>query len=142
MRFYPSAGARYPLEIYLIVNSVGNLGRGLYHYNLKKNNLEVLLLKDLSGFVRENIGDDVLSKAAFYVLITAVLDRSRIKYGERGYRFALIEAGHLGQNFYLVSNSLGLKCCAIGGFVDEAFNKLLDLEGQNEKVFYILAFGR
>ncbi len=64
-----------------------------------------------------------------------------IKYKERGYRYILFEAGHLGQNIYLVSKALGLKCCAIGGFDDDKFHELLDIDGDNEAVLYAFAMG-
>lgn len=142
LRAYPSAGARYPLEVYLIASRVDGLESGLYHYNIKEHSLEVLRREDLSNFVSGNTGQSFTSKAAFIIIISAVLDRTRIKYQERGYRFVFLDAGHLGQNFYLVSEGLGLKCCAIGGFVDEEFNKLLDLQDQGEKVIYLFAFGK
>ena len=73
--------------------------------------------------------------------MSAVLYRTRIKYEERGYRFILMECGHIAQNLYLISEAMKLKCCSIGGFVDEKFNNLLDLQGQSEKTMYLVAIG-
>jgi SagB-type dehydrogenase family enzyme len=82
---------------------------------------------------------DFISETGALMLISAVLSRTTVKYGHRGYRFALIEAGHIGQNIYLLSEKKNLGCCALGGFLDDKLNELLDLE--NEPVIYALALG-
>ncbi|OGJ54835.1 hypothetical protein A2880_02980 [Candidatus Peribacteria bacterium RIFCSPHIGHO2_01_FULL_49_38] len=74
------------------------------------------------------------------VIITAVFSRTINKYGDRGYRNILIEAGHVGQNLYLVSESLGLKCTAIAGTKDEEIERFLDIDGVTESVVYALLF--
>jgi SagB-type dehydrogenase family enzyme len=137
-RFYPSAGARYPLEVYLI-NLQTPLPRGLYHYYLKNNSLEELF-KFKKFDYKEYFNQQWLGRSSFIVIITSVFRRNTIKYGNRGYRHILIEAGHLGQNFYLGAASLNLYCCAIGGFVDDKLNKFLDIDGVEESVVYVLVF--
>lgn len=141
-RVYPSAGARYPSEVYLAVFNSNDLANGLYHYNVKIHTLELLLKRNLKKKLIEIIGQKWIEKASVIVIITSVLGRSEIKYKNRAYRFCLIEAGHLGQNIYLVSTALNLKCCAIGGFVDEDINSLLDFDDNNEFASYILAIGK
>lgn len=139
-RFYPSAGARYPLEVYLIAQNVKNLPRGLYHYYLKNHSLEELLLvKDKNHLFSFN--QSFLSQSSLIIIITAVFDRITVKYGQRGYRHILIEAGHLGQNIYLLSSALCLGCCAIGGYIDDKLNELLDIDGTLESVVYVLTVG-
>ena len=76
------------------------------------------------------------------IIMTAVFDRSQMKYGERGYRYMLIEAGHVGQNFCLTAEALGLKCSALGGTHDEPIERLLDIDGVTESVMYALAIGK
>jgi SagB-type dehydrogenase family enzyme len=142
-RPYPSAGARYPLEIYPIILKAKGINKGLYHYNVKENYLEVLLEKDLTDWVVKNTGDQSWIKESSVVLvITAVLDRTRIKYDERGYRYALIEAGHLGQNISLLATELGLGSCALGGYIDLEVDKLLDIILQKENTLYLIAVGK
>ena len=80
--------------------------------------------------------------AAIGFVMTAVFWRNRNKYGERGYRYVLHEAGHIGQNVYLVSEALGLKCCALGGTRDENLEKFIDIDGVTESVVYALALGK
>lgn len=141
-RFYPSAGARYPLEIYIESNNIESLPKGLYHYNPINHSLDILIKnKNLKTIVTKLTGQDWVSKAQFVIFISAIYERTKNKYGERGYRHILIETGHLGQNIYLVATSLGLKVCAIGGFIDDKINRLIDIDEEYEAVLYTLAVG-
>lgn len=141
LRAYPSAGARYPLEIYLAVNRVESVENGLYHYNVKEHSLELLRKGDFDKMMAKTTDQEWVGKAGVVILISAVLDRTRVKYKDRGYRFILMEAGHLAQNIHLMSEALNLSSCAIGGFIDDELNKLLDLEGTCESVVYLVAVG-
>lgn len=141
-RAYPSAGARFPLETYVVVFNSDNLKPGLYHYNVKSHSLEVLFLSQLQNELENIIGQEWMMKASAIIIITAVLGRTVVKYGDRAYRYVLLESGHLGQNIYLTSEMLNMKCCAIGGFIDTKINVLLDLNPSNEFTTYILAIGK
>lgn len=141
-RAYPSAGARYPSEVYLIVLNLTDLEKGLYHYNVKSHSLELLLKKDLKDYLYRATKQGWIKKAGIVFIITSVLGRSEVKYNNRAYRFCLIETGHVGQNIYLVSMALNIKCCAIGGFIDKDVNSLLDLNDNNEFASYLLAVGK
>lgn len=143
-RAYPSGGARFPLEIYLIILR-GNqeLNEGAYHYNIKEHLLEELLKKEeLKGGICSIIWQDMIFTAPAILVVSAVFERNTMKYKERGYRYILFEAGHLGQNIYLVSTALNLKCCALGGFDDDKFNDFLDIDGKDESVLYSFAVGK
>ena len=142
-RAYASAGARYPLEIYLFVLR-GNeeIKEGIYHYNVKEHLLEKLIETNLRKKIySEIIWQEMVLKAPVLLIISAIFERNMMKYKERGYRYILLEAGHLGQNIYLVSTALGLKCCAIGGFDEDKFHQLLDIDGEEEGVLYVFALG-
>ena len=141
-RYYPSAGARYPLEIYLYVNKCGVIEKGLYHFNIKDNSLEVIEKGNFSSKILEITGEKWVNNSSTVIFISAVFRRTTVKYGLRGYLFPFIEAGHLCQNVYLISATLGLKCCAIGGFIDGAANELFDLDPRKESVIYIVAIGK
>lgn len=138
-RFYPSPGGRYTIEVYVIAKN-SELPTGVYHYNLRSHSLETLLL--LRRF-RDNdyFNQDWIKKAGCIILFTVIFERSTIKYGPRGYRHVMQEAGHLGQNFYLMSTALKLAICGIGGYVDDKLNRLLDVDGVKETVAYVLAVG-
>lgn len=139
-RFYPSAGGRYPLEVYALCLNT-DFQRGLYHYYLKNHSLEELLTFEGFDFDKYFIQQKWIPKVPCFIIITAVFKRNTVKYGDRGYRHILAESGHLGQNFYLVSAALNLACCAIGGYLDDKINELLDIDGIEESVVYVLAIG-
>lgn len=142
-RSYPSGGTRYPLEVYLIILNCEGIEKGLYHYNVKENSLELLLDEDLNNWlVRNTDGEKWITNAAVVVIITGVLDRVRIKYGDRGYRLTLIEAGHLSQNMLLLATGLGLGSCPLAGFIDSEVNRLLDINLQKEVALYMIAIGK
>jgi SagB-type dehydrogenase family enzyme len=82
-----------------------------------------------------------LKTSGAIVVITAVFERNTVKYGSRGYRHILTEVGHLAQNLYLVGTSLNLNVCAIGGYLDDNLNQMLDVDGVNETVVSVLGIG-
>lgn len=139
-RMYPSAGARYPLETYVISNNITDLERGIHHFNVKENTLERLLAQDVSEEMI-NILNSEMGKAPLLFALTGVLSRTEVKYRTNAYRFSLIESGHVGQNIYLLSQKLSLGCCAIAGFNNDRFSKLLDLT-EDEVPLYIFAIGK
>lgn len=139
-RFYPSAGGRYPLETYLISLNT-DIPKGVYHYYLKNHSLEELLTFAKFDFDKYFVPQKWIKKTACFIIIAAVFKRMTIKYGDRGYRHVLAEAGHLAQNFYLVSAALSLSCCAIGGYIEHKLEELLDIDGVDESVVYVLAIG-
>lgn len=142
-RSYPSAGGRYPLEIYPIILNCEGIEKGLYHYNVKENSLELLLKKDLGKWLTIVTSEAKwIEKSAVVFIITGVLNRTRIKYGDKGYRLALIETGHLSQNILLLATEMGLDSCPLGGFIDKDVNNLLDVDLQKEVALYMIAIGK
>lgn len=141
-RAQPSAGGRYPLEVYPILMRGGEIESGLYHYQVKSHGLEQLEARTFSPEDLDGIFTYPWAKnASAAIVITAVFDRTQAKYGERGYRYVLIEAGHVGQNIYLLAQSLGLKACSIVGTRDPVIEKLLDIDGVTESVVYTVLLG-
>jgi SagB-type dehydrogenase family enzyme len=141
-RNYPSAGARYPLEVYIVALNVRGLDEGVYHYNVRDGNLEVLLKGDQRKIMNKSLNQDWTKGCAAVILVTAVFNRNTIKYSDRGYRYVLLDCGHMSQNVYLCASALGIGCCAIGGFWDDKLNELLDVNGEDESVIYVLAVGK
>ena len=143
-RAYPSGGARYPIEVYffVFVSSEG-LPTGVYHYDVKNHQLDTLWKR---GFTAEEIAQLFLNEfvrgASAVVVMTAMFSRTQQKYGERGYRLTMLEAGHIGQNISLAAEALGWQCCALGGTRDVAIETLLDIDGSTESVVYSLALGK
>jgi len=148
VRTYASAGARFPIEIYLIVLTSDDMELGIYHYNVHDNTLELVRSGDysieISSFYSNQIGQ-IITEFPCLILFSVILDRTMQKYGERGYRFAMLDAGHMSQNLYLVASYLKLGIVALGaGAVGESENKLdemLRLLPSAENVFFGFAVG-
>lgn len=141
-RAIPSAGALYPLEIFLFCRTVENLSTGLYHFNPLENHLRFLTEKNLtSQFADALVQPELTQQSSVLILISAVFDRTTFKYGDRGYRFIYLEAGHLAQNINLVATGLGLACLNIGGFFDRQVDQILGLDGITHSTIYLAAIG-
>jgi len=142
-RAYPSAGARYPLEVYIVILKKDKIKTGLYHYNVKYHSLE-LLLEDDKKYTKYFFGKnkEIIKDASALVIITSIPSRMEIKYLAQSDKFILLEAGHVFQNTYLISEAMGLGCCAIGRLDDDGMNKLLDIDGKYENIIYIIAIGK
>jgi SagB-type dehydrogenase family enzyme len=142
-RACPSAGALYPIETYLVVNCVEGLTPGLYHYYVPKHLLEVLAQRSFGRDLAEAaLGQNMVRTASVVFIWTAVVQRSKWKYRERGYRYIYLDAGHIGQNLYLAATALDLGCCTIGALYDEDVNQLIGVDGTEETVVYMGAVGK
>ncbi len=143
LRAAPSAGALYPIEIYPVIHRVEGVEPGLYHYAVRDHVLELLRPGDLRGeIVRHGLMQEFLGQANLVLVFTAIFQRLRWKYQERSYRYALLEAGHLGQNVYLAATSMGMGACAVGAFLDDGLNAMLGVDGQHEAAIYMLSVGK
>lgn len=135
-RTYPSGGARFPVELYLLAFNVKDIEEGAYHYNMKDNKLETLWEKDLKPFRREIISP-YLENPAATIVFTSVISRSEVKYGPRAYPFSFIEAGHMGQNILLKATEIGIDSCPVSGFIDDRIKKILDLTDAEIPIYSI-----
>ena len=138
----PSAGGLYPLELYVLCNRVEGVAPGIHHFNALEHTLEPL---SQSCVIAEILPDlmhqGFLEPASALCLLTAVLPRTLRKYGTRGYRYLLIEAGHVAQNMCLRATEIGLATLCVGGFTDQRINRRLLLDGSSEAALYGLAVG-
>jgi len=141
LRPYPSAGARYPIELYLLTRSVKELPSSVHHYNFRYHALECLWPLTDDDIARAFPYQQFLTECSAIIVLTAFWGRSCIKYGERGYRYSLLEAGHIAQNISLASEAARLGSCPYGGFHDEELNRLLDLEPSEEAAVYSIILG-
>lgn len=139
----PSAGALYPLELYLLARAVEGLEPGVYHYAAVTHGLEQVRLVPLPeaylGYLF--MGQHYVGRAAAMLVLTAVVHRSLRKYGDRGYRYLLLEAGHLAQNVNLVASACGLGTLNLGGFFDQELAQLLGIPPATEIPLYAIAVG-
>jgi len=141
LRSVPSGGALYPLELYLLASRVDGLGQGVYHYDPLRHVLEQLALCELEEKVRQLHVYPELADAAALLALTGMFWRSRFKYGLRGYRFTLLEAGHVMQNVVLAATALGLSSVPAGGVFDADLEALLRVNGVDESLVYCAAIG-
>jgi SagB-type dehydrogenase family enzyme len=143
LRAAPSAGALYPAEIYLGVRRVDGLDPGIYHHEVRSSSLAMLRPGDPTAALHEVCcWQRYAREAAVVLLISGVLERPRRKYGERGYRYMLLDTGHMVQNLCLSATALGLAVTTTGGFFDDPANDLLGLDGLEEAVLYVAFVGR
>ena len=130
VRTVPSAGALYPLELYVAAVRVSGLERRIYHYDPFAHALELTSAEaELEGISPDPV---LPGNAAAVVLAAAVFWRSRVKYGLRAYRFTVLEAGHAMQNLLLAAVARRLEAVVLGGFFDDRVDRLLGLDGVDE----------
>jgi SagB-type dehydrogenase family enzyme len=138
-RASPSAGATYPLEIFLVAGKVEGLKPGLYKYINKEHSLELIKEGDLrTALSAAALGQDTLLKAPATLVVAAVFERTRARYGAKAERYVHMEAGHVGENIMLQATALGLGTVPVGAFVDSEVKKLL---GIKEEPLYLFPVG-
>ncbi|HET7579575.1 MAG TPA: SagB/ThcOx family dehydrogenase [Bacillales bacterium] len=137
-RTYPSAGSLYPNHIFIAVKQVAEFDKGLYQY-----------VPDHDAVTR--VGEHFDIEAAlvqpdvdfnFCVIVAADLNYAVAQYGERGYRFCLLEAGHMVQNMMLVASALDKAVAPIGGFKDDVINQSVFINEKNLKAIYLVPVGK
>jgi len=142
-RTYPSAGGLYPSEFYIIMRHVESINPGIYHYCVGPHILEEVKLINIPDPLITSVfmNQWYLSKASAILVATSFINRTMWKYGDRGYRYMLLELGHTFQNLNLISASLGVSCLNIGGFFDEDLSMLLSIDTNEEIPLYAMAIG-
>ncbi len=135
LRTAPSAGATYPLDLYLVVGEQGvsGLAPGLYHYRPDAHSLELTQKGDLRAAVaRAALHQTWMAEAPVLVIFAAEYRRCMARYGDRGIRYTHMEVGHAGQNLFLQAEALGLACGIVGAFQDRTLQEVLHLPQQHE----------
>jgi SagB-type dehydrogenase family enzyme len=141
-RTAPSAGALYPLELYLVCGEVDQLSAGVYRYHPAGHKLELVL----AGDVRRQLSAAALNQESVYkapavILISAVYERTTGKYGQRGIQYVHMEVGSVAENVYLQAQSLGLGTVFIGAFHDDQVRKVISID-QAEIPMAIMPVGK
>jgi len=138
----PSAGARYPLELSLLVLDVEGIEGGIYRYAALEHALAPAGPAPARALIADLfLGQPYLMNASVIVLLTAVVERLLERYGDRGYRYVLFEAGHVAQNVALLATASGLGALSLGGFLDDQLAGLLGLDVEQEIPVYGIALG-
>jgi SagB-type dehydrogenase family enzyme len=140
-RSVPSAGALYPLKLYVAAQDVTALAGGVYHYGVGRH--EIVLEK--SGFDREALvaatfGQDWIATAPACFCIAAVFERTAVKYGDRGHAYVFLEAGHAAESLILQAVALGLATTMVGAFSDDDVARFFCLK-PNERPLCLLPVG-
>jgi SagB-type dehydrogenase family enzyme len=144
LRTVPSAGARHAFETYLLVNRVEGLEPGLYRFAAGQH---ALLRLDLPASIAEQVFEacyqqSQVPNSAVTFLWAAVSERMTWRYTERGFRYLLLDAGHVCQNLYLAAEALGCGVCAIAAYDDDRINQALQLDGDDQWVIYVASLGK
>jgi SagB-type dehydrogenase family enzyme len=144
MRTVPSAGGRHALETLLLINNVSGLDPGLYRFLALEHALvEESLAPDVADrLVDACLGQEFIKSCAVTFIWTAEVYRMTYRYGERGYRYLFLDAGHVCQNLYLAAEAIGCGACAVGAFSDDEVNRVLGLDGVNRCAFYLGTVGK
>ena len=144
LRTYPSAGALYPIEIYPVLVRTDGSNPCVTHYNPINHNLSIVRKEYDIAHLMEAIGDQFDKRSpscSVVLLLTSVFQRVTEKYQDRGYRFALMEAGFISENISLVSVGLGLGSLMLGGCMDNLVNEIIKVDGVNETFVNCLLIG-
>lgn len=141
-RTAPSAGALYPLELYVAAGQVESLPADVFRYQPSRHKLE----RVGSGDRRRSLSRAALSQtwigdSAAIIAVAAIPRRTTSKYGDRGIRYVYMEAGHAAQNICLQAASLGLAATPVGAFRDDEIRDVLQMRPEMEPL-YLLPIGR
>lgn len=145
LRTVPSAGARHAFEIYLLVNNVEGLQTGLYRFLAIEHKLEPINLEDpdlANKLTKACLDQSMVRNSAVTFFWTAVVYRMKWRYGERGYRYLHLDAGHSCQNLYLAVHNIKCGVCGVAAYNDKELNELLGLDGEDQFVIYLAPVGK
>jgi SagB-type dehydrogenase family enzyme len=143
LRSWPSAGGLYPCDTYVVAAKVEGLPAAVYHFNVMTNELERMeCSRPCDAVLKEGFfWQEFATSAAAVILLVAAFERTVAKYGERGYRLVLLDAGHAAQNVLLTAEQVGVSAVAVGGFFDDSLARDLGVDGVNEAVVHSIVLG-
>ena len=144
LRTVPSAGARHAFETYLLINQVEGIEPGLYRFiSLEHALLPVEVNATVVDRVTEGCMDqNQVAKSAITFIWVAVTERMHWRYGDRGYRYLHLDAGHVCQNLYLAAEAIQSGVCAIAAFDDDLLNEAIHVDGQDQWAIYCASLGK
>jgi len=138
-RAVPSGGALYPLELFALTRRVEGISSAVWHLDPLAMRLE--RIGPPAAFESLVPAPELVEHAAALLFVAATFWRTRFKYGLRGYRFALLEAGHVAQNVALAAAASGVSALPLGGFYDALVDAELGLDGVDQSVLYGIVLG-
>ncbi len=143
LRTAPSAGALYPVDIYLAVNRVQGIEPGLYYYHVKNHSLQQIRTGYVYPVLEEAAGcPHTYQPAAVTVIMSATFSRTGFKYKDRCYRYVNMDTGHAVANLCVCAASLGLAAPVVARFDDHAINRLLEIDSKEEAALVLIPLGK
>lgn len=140
-RSAPSAGATYPLELFLVVGNVDGLKSGVYRYLPDKHGLDIVVEDDVRLLLTSACLDQsFIMEAPATIVVGAVFERTTRYYGERGEMYVFQECGHVGENLHLACEQMGLGTVMVGAFRDDAVKRIINMR-KNEQPIYVMPVG-
>ena len=142
-RAAPSAGATYPLDLYVVVGekTCGDVPAGVYRYLPEEHALMFQLAGDQrKPLAAAALGQDFVAQAPLVMVLTANFSITTGRYGKRGTRYVYMEVGHVGENVHLQAEAMGLGSCMVGAFDDSRISAVLRLPTEHEPL-YIMPVG-
>lgn len=142
-KFVPTAGGLNAHDMFISAINIDGVPQGLYYYSPPGHALiQISDTVSVKRLIEVCTGArSFLASTACVFFLSANLRKMRTKYGERGYRFALLDCGHIAQNISLIATALRLGTCAIGGFLDSEVDQMLGINGVDEANLYALTCG-
>lgn len=141
-RTAPSAGATFPIELFVMVNNVEGLKKGIYHYQIGEHKLKLIDEREVElDLARASLSQSMISDAGVVIIFTAIFERTTRRYGERGIRYVHNEIGHVSQNIHLQVAALNLGTVVIGAYRDEEVEAILNF-GEEYRVLYMMPVGK
>ena len=141
-RTSPSAGALYPLEIYLVSGQVSEIEAGIYRYRPGSHKLSRITIGDIrKELAQASLRQNAIAKAPATIALFAVFERTSVKYGDRGSRYVHLEAGHAAQNICLQAVALDLGSVVIGAFHDGEVKRVIGSK-ETEQPLYLIPIGQ
>lgn len=141
-RRVPSAGGLHPIDVWVLPRTVEGLDPSVrYAVDVRRRRLYDVGPVDPAALADASLGEEHVENASFVLAVSATVWRSRFKYGPRGLRFAMLEAGHVAQMLLLAAAAEGLGARPLGGFCDDALSSCLGLHGVDEVPMYLIPVG-
>ncbi|HON55834.1 MAG TPA: SagB/ThcOx family dehydrogenase [bacterium] len=139
-RTAPSAGATYPLDLFVAVGNVDSIKQGLYKYNPSNHTLTLIMFGDKRiELANAALGQKAITTAAVNIIFTAIVERTEKRYKERALQYVYIETGHAAQNVYIQAEALNLATVAIGAFYEDKIKKVINTAALP---VYIMSIGK
>jgi SagB-type dehydrogenase family enzyme len=148
LRTVPCSGATHTFETYLFIMRVEGIQQGIYRYLPVEHQLLFMFELDeidqkIDAITLEQpFVPNFAKKAAVVFAWSTIPYRSEWKFDITAHKKILIDVGHVCQNLYLASESVGAGACAIGIYDQKLIDEILQIDGEDEFVLYLAAVGK